>query len=115
VRGGLHVDIVERGVLEELAVGGAVERDAARQAHGLHFRSVVNLVEEREVVLFQNDLHGSGHVGVLREDFGARNARLAEHLYHLVRVHRAQGRLAAFPGHLDAVRVVREVVEFSST
>ena len=111
VSGRLHVELGERRPIENHPVGDAVQRDAAREANPLHPCSLVHFVEQREVALFEDELHRGGKVGVMVTELGARGTRRPEDVDHLLRIDRSDDRLAAVPGHLDALAVVHEVIE----
>ena len=111
VRSRLHVKFTEGRLLEDLAVGGAVEGAASGEAEGFLPGDFVQVVEEGEVGFFKDQLDGSGHVGVDRKDLAATRTRQAEDIDHFFRKDVAERGLAAFPGHFDAFRVVDEVVE----
>jgi len=107
----MNIDIAEGRLFENLAVGRAVESHTAGQAQRFLPGAPVDMIQQREVVFFEDHLHGGGQVGMPRGDFVAGRARRAEHLEHFPREHAAGDRLAAIPGHLDAVAMMRKVIE----
>ena len=107
----LNIDVAERRLFEDLAVGRAVESDSAGQAQSFLPGALVDMIQEREIVLFEDGLHGCRQIGVPCGDFLARRPRLAEDLDHFAREQVAGDRLATIPSHLDALAMVREVIQ----
>ena len=109
--GGLDVDVAEVRPVEDHSVGDAVQSHAAGQADSSSAGLLLDEVQEREVVLLQDELDGGGEVHMALLDFRAGLAGLAELLRHFGGEDGAEGRFAALPGHLDALAVMGEVVE----
>src|SRR5262249_14967259 len=111
VRGRLDVDVAEIGLLKDHSVRDTVQRYAAGQADRALSSLLLHVVHQSEVDLFEHLLGGGGQVHMARRNLGSRNSRLAKCIDELLGVDGSERRLAAGPSHLDAFRVMAEVVE----
>src|SRR5690349_18176250 len=111
VRSGLNVQFAKRRLLENLAISYTIESSAASQANFPKAGPAMDVVEQREVTLFEHRLDGGRDVGVTLVDCGAGFARGPEDVGEPLGVDRPGNRFATFPRHLDAAAVMSEVVE----
>ena len=117
-RGRLDEDLPERRLLADLAIRRAVQRDPSGQAERdlaaaapRGAEAPVEVSQHMKERLFQTHLEGGGHILVVRGQLRIGEARRAEGVDVPRREDGADGGGAGFPAHLDAMAVVREVVQ----
>src|SRR5579862_2464422 len=84
-RGGLNVCSPERGGIEQLAIGDAVEGTSASHCQIVELNSGVKTVQEMKEYLFKSVLYGKSQVHVTLNYLAVRLAGFAEQLLHAIR------------------------------
>jgi hypothetical protein len=109
--GGLDVDLLERRLGEDPAVGDSVERHSAGEADPRHVRLLPERAHQVEVRLLEHRLLRRGDVLVVFRHLAAGLAGRAERLHHPLGEDPTDRRRLVVPGHVDALAVVGEVVQ----
>src|SRR5713226_9925398 len=111
--GGLHVNLLKRRAIEDLAVGHAVEGHTARQAHRLLACARMQRVEQLKQNLLEPRLHGRRQIAMALLDRLTGSAAGPQALLHVLGEYPSElGGLVGFtPGHVGAGAVVREVLQ----
>ena len=72
------------------------------------------MIEEGEVVLLKDRLDGSGHVGVDGREFALGITGWPKGVDHLVRINATYRGRAIVPRHVDALRMMCEIIEIET-
>jgi hypothetical protein len=113
---GLNVNAFERRLIENSAVGDAIEGDAARETNGFESGARMEASQHFEENLFKTGLHGGGDIVMVRLEWLVGVTRGTEAVRQVIGKHAAEnGRLVrVFPSHLGAGALVDEILEAES-
>src|SRR5689334_18599500 len=89
VSGRLDVHVPKAGLVEDLAIGDAVESDASSQAYCRLSRLLLDMPEQGEVALLQHGLDGCGQIAVTLRQLCSGHACWPEGVHESRRIYRA--------------------------